>query len=220
MIRGPVTLLLALLLAVAAPLVAQKSPPPAATTEAYRRNAAVAVERMARERPIERRARNVIIFIGDGMGISTQTAARILQGQRAGVDGESFVTAMDRLPHAALVRTYSHDAQVADSAPTAILAGVKTRNDVIGVGPEAAVGDCAGSRLHRLPSLFALGQRLGRATGVISTARITHATPAAAYAHTPQRDWEADVDLSEVARREGCVDIARQLVEVTVGSRL
>ncbi|WP_375402141.1 alkaline phosphatase [uncultured Sphingomonas sp.] len=217
--------ILAVPLAMAAPLAAQRTPappPPAVTTDAYRGAAAATVERMAREWPIERRARNVIVFVGDGMGVSTQTAARIHQGQRAGVDGESYVTAMDRLPHAALVRTYSHDTQVADSAPTAtaILAGVKTRNDVIGIGPEVAIGDCAGSRAHGVESLFGIAQRLGRATGIVSTARITHATPAAAYAHTPQRDWEADANLDERSRREGCVDIARQLVEGSVGSRL
>src|SRR3546814_3952735 len=61
---------------------------------------------------------------------------------------------------------------------------------------------------------------MGRATGIVSTARITHATPAAAFAHSAQRDWEADSDLSAAAKSEGCIDIARQLVEGQVGSRL
>src|SRR3546814_10383658 len=101
---------------------------------------------------------------------------------------------MDLLPYTALVKTYSHDGQVSDSAPTAtaILAGVKTRNGVIGVGPEAAENDCATGRRHEQPSLFGLVQSMGRATGIVSTARITHATPAAAFAPNAQRDWEAD----------------------------
>src|SRR3546814_19474532 len=61
---------------------------------------------------------------------------------------------------------------------------------------------------------------MGRATGIVSTARITHATPAAAFAHSAQRDWEADSDLSAAAKSEGCIDIARPLVEGQVGSRL
>jgi alkaline phosphatase len=65
-----------------------------------------------------------------------------------------------------------------------------------------------------------LAQASGRATGIVSTARITHATPAAAYAHTPDRDWEADAELTPEARAAGCTDIARQLVEGAVGSRL
>lgn len=202
--------------------LAQESPSYPQTSEAYRVQAKAELERLSQATPVAGPARNVIIFIGDGMGVSTLTAARIHQGQSAGKDGESFVTAMDRLPHTALVKTYSHDGQVSDSAPTAtaILAGVKTRNGVIGVGPEPAENDCATSRRHQLPSLFGRAQAQGRATGVISTARITHATPAAAYAHTPQRDWEADGDIPASARTEGCLDIARQLIEGQVGSRL
>ncbi|WP_052134377.1 alkaline phosphatase [Sphingomonas sp. 37zxx] len=199
----------------AVPAVAQQ-----ADTEAYRQQGLAELARLKASVPIDRPARNVIVFIGDGMGVSTLTAARIHQGQLAGKDGESFVTAMDTLPHAALVKTYSHDAQVADSAPTAtaILAGVKTRNGSIGVGPEALTDDCASARGHDVPSIFALAQQQGRATGVISTARITHATPAAAYAHTPQRDWEAAVPAA--AKAAGCKDIASQLVEDSVGSKL
>lgn len=195
---------------------------PAATTQEYRQQAMaeLATRRMAASRPD--RARNVIIFIGDGMGVSTITAARIFAGQRAGVDGESHVTAMDRLEHTALVRTYSHDAQVSDSAPTAtaILAGVKTRNGVIGVGPEALENDCLSGLAHPVPSLMEIAQEAGLATGVVTTTRITHATPAAAYAHTAQRDWEWDANMPADAIAQGCLDIARQLVEGRVGSRL
>lgn len=201
---------------------AQETASHPSTTEAYRAQARAELARLEQSRPVEGPARNVIIFIGDGMGVSTLTAARIHGGQQADVDGESYATAIDRLPYTALVRTYSHDGQVSDSAPTAtaILAGVKTRNGVIGVGPEAAENDCGASRRHELPSLFGIAQAQGRATGVVSTARITHATPAAAYAHTPQRDWEANGDLPEAATKQGCTDIARQLIEGGIGSRL
>lgn len=223
------------LIALAAPGCAQTpgvpvsvAPPPVetvlppSTSAQYRGQGAAELARLKALAPVPGPARNIILFVGDGMGVTTLTAARILQGQRRGGDGESFVTAMDRLDHTAMVRTYSHDAQVADSAPTAtaLLAGVKTRNSVIGLGPEAAVDDCAAVRDHSLPSLFGIAQAMGRATGIISTARITHATPAAAYAHTPQRDWEADGDLSAAARADGCIDIARQMVEGAVGNRL
>jgi alkaline phosphatase len=173
-------------------------------------------------RPNTGRAKNVILFVGDGMGISTQTAARIRQGQRAGQDGESTWTAMDRLPFSALVRTYAHDAQVSDSAPTAtaLTTGVKTRNDIIGLNQTVALNDCAGSRAGEVRTLFEQAEGLGMATGVVSTARITHATPAAAYAHVANRDWENDSELPEEARAAGCVDIARQLVEWPYGDGL
>jgi alkaline phosphatase len=160
-------------------------------------------------------AKNVILFVGDGMGISTVTAARIYQGQKAGVVGESYVTTMDALPWSGLVKTYSSDAQVSDSAPTAtaLTTGVKTRNDVIGVDQTVTVGDCLSQRGHEVFTLFEEAESRGLATGVVSTARITHATPAATYAHTVQRDWENDSQVSAAAKAAGCVDIARQLVE-------
>ena len=203
---------------IAGPSLAQQ----ATTSAEYRAQgeAEVAARIASPERPD--RARNIIIFIGDGMGVSTLTAARILAGENAGVDGESFVTAMDRLDHTALVRTYSHDGQVSDSAPTAtaILAGIKTRNGVIGVGPEVVVDDCASGLANTVPSLFGMAQEAGLATGIVTTTRITHATPAAGYAHTPQRDWEADADMPAEAIAGGCDDIARQLVEGPVGAEL
>lgn len=216
-----IRMFIAALAAVATAAAAQPVRPPATTAE-YRAQAVAELARLQAARPIERRAKNVIIFIGDGMGVSTLTAARIHQGQRAGLDGPSFVPVMDRLDHTALVKTYGHDVQVVDSAPsaTAILAGVKTGNGVIGIGPEAPPGDCAAGKRFEIPSIMALAQQSGRATGIISTARITHATPAATYAHAADRDWEADGDLTDAARRDGCTDIARQLVEGPVGRRM
>ena len=173
-------------------------------------------------RPNTGRARNVILFVGDGMGVSTLTAARIYQGQRAGRDGESTWTAMDRMPFSALVKTYAHDAQVSDSAPTAtaLTTGVKTRNGVIGIDQTVVEDDCAGSRGREVMTYFEQAEAAGLRTGIVSTARITHATPAATYAHVANRDWENDSDLSSAARRAGCVDIARQLVEWPYGDGL
>lgn len=168
--------------------------------------------------PAPARARNVILFIGDGMGVATVTAARIYAGQRQGIDGESYNLTMDTFPHTALSRTYGHDAQISDSAPTAtaLVSGVKTGNGVIGVTAEATPGVCDGPGRHVSQSLFEIAEQAGLATGIVSTARITHATPAAAYAHTPNRDWENDA----LAAQQGggaCVDIARQLIEWPFG---
>lgn len=195
---------------------------PARSTADYLRTGSQEVARLVSEKLHSGRARNVIIFIGDGMGVSTLTAARIHQGQMLGRDGESFATAMDGLPHSALVKTYSHDGQVPDSAPTAtaILSGVKANNGTIGVGPEATVRNCRSSKGRELVSLLSIAQAKGKRTGVVSTARITHATPAAAYAHTPWRLWESDADLTAEAKTNGCIDIARQLIEGPVGSKI
>lgn len=169
--------------------------------------------------PIMGTAKNVIIMVGDGMSVATVTAARILDGQKRGVDGESNNIAVDTFPFMALAKTYSHDGQVSDSAPTAtaMLTGVKTRNDVVGVNQTVPVGDCPAALAGEVTSIFEMAEEAGKATGVISTARITHATPAAAYAHTPVRDWESDKDISEEGKAAGCKDIADQLVNWTAG---
>lgn len=183
---------------------------PPQAEDPYFRAAAARVAAM----PASGRARNVILFIGDGMGVATVTAARIYAGQRQGVDGESYNLTLDAFPHTALSRTYGADAQISDSAPTAtaLVSGVKTENGVIGVTSAATPGDCASAAGATSRSLWEIAEAAGMATGVVSTARITHATPASTYAHTPERDWENDV----VAARTGggdCVDIARQLID-------
>ena len=65
-------------------------------------------------------------------------------------------------------------------------------------------------------TLFEMAEAAGWATGIVSTARITHATPAATYAHTAKRDWESDKELGDAAA-QGCKDIADQLVNWPAG---
>lgn len=163
--------------------------------------------------------RNVILFLGDGMGVSTVTAARILAGQRLGKAGEEHVLSFETFPNVALVKTYNVDAQVADSAGTmsAIMTGEKTRIGVFGVSAAVPQNDCAASLANELPTLLEEAEDRGVATGIISTARITHATPGATYAHVPNRNWEADVAVPPEAQEAGCTDIARQLVEFAHG---
>jgi alkaline phosphatase len=164
--------------------------------------------------------RNVILFLGDGMGVSTVTAARIFAGQRQGSPGEEYELSFERFPNVALVKTYNTDAQVADSAGTmsAIMAGEKTRIGHISVSAAAAHGDCRAALENELPTLLEMAVDEGFGTGVVSTTRITHATPAATYAHVPHRDWESDTQLPPEAIAAGCRDIARQLVEFDRGA--
>jgi len=164
--------------------------------------------------PKAAQAKNVILFIGDGMGVSTVTAARIYAGQKLGQTGEEYVLPFETFDNVALVKTYNTDAQVPDSAGTAsaMNTGMKTRIGMLGVGPQTHQGDCASSLDHRLPTLGEQAKQRGLALGIVSTARITHATPAAVYAHTPGRDWEADAGIPEDQRGLGCEDIATQLM--------
>ena len=164
-------------------------------------------------------AKNVVFFLGDGMGISTITAARIYAGQQLGKQGEEHDLAFDKFDNVALIKTYNVDAQVSDSAGTitAIMTGQKTRIGVVGVDATVDRDDCAAALTNSLPSIAELAEEEGYFTGVISTARITHATPAGSYAHVPNRNWEDDATLPQEAARSGCLDIARQLIEPKYG---
>jgi alkaline phosphatase len=165
------------------------------------------------------KARNVIVFLGDGMGLTTVTAARILEGQRRGAPGEEHALAFEELPHTALAKTYNTDAQTPDSAGTmtAIASGVKTRIGHVGVGPGAAPGNCAGMAGHELLTVLELAESAGLATGIVTSTRLTHATPAATFAHVPDRGWEGDASLPAGAKAAGCMDIAAQFVDTRFG---
>lgn len=187
----------------------------------------------AKAQPVNaRRAKNVILFIGDGMGVSTVTAARILAGQqpgiinpaitRAGSSGEENYLSFEKFPNLALSKTYSVNQQTSDSAPTmtAMVTGIKTNDGELSVAEEFVRGSTATDcnkdpKPYELTTILELAEDAKKSTGVVSTARITHATPAANYAHTTNRDWEADSNQPAA----GCVikDIASQLVDFKHG---
>jgi alkaline phosphatase len=129
------------------------------------------------ERSSGGRAKNVILFIGDGMGVSTVTATRVYS---VGVGGQLVV---DQFPYTALSRTYSSDSITADSAPTmtAMMSGYNTNAGVLGLDDTTEFVDFNqdgdGTRLW---TLLERAKDHGMRVGVISTARITHATPASA----------------------------------------
>ena len=158
------------------------------------------------------KAKNVILFVGDGMGISTITAARILAGQLEGEMGEDHQLSFETMPFSGFVKTYNVDAQTPDSAGTmtAMASGVKTDAGVLGIDEAVERGNCASGKGHELVTSLELAEIAGKATGIISTARITHATPAATYAKSAERNWEDISDMPESAAT--CEDIASQLV--------
>jgi alkaline phosphatase len=159
------------------------------------------------------KARNVILFLGDGMSLTTVAAARILEGQRKGGSGEENALSWEGFPATALSKTYNTDSQTPDSAGTmtAIMTGVKSHMGAIGVSAGTRE-DCADSLNKGLLTWLQLADSAGMATGIVTTARLTHATPAATYAHTPERNWESDADLTPEAKAAGCTDIAQQLL--------
>ena len=146
------------------------------------------------------RPKNIIFFLGDGMGINTLTAARIYA---VGEDGD---LTLDTLPESAFVKTYSNDAQTTDSAASmsAYMTGVKSNNGVISMSTDTlsveagrdANGNQTVSRCRNgraVPSLAELAKRRGLSVGVVTTTRVTDATPAAVYAHACHRSMETDI---------------------------
>jgi alkaline phosphatase len=117
--------------------------------------------------------RRVVLLVGDGMGLAQVVAARQIA---AGPDGALH---LERLPVLGLVRTHSADDLVTDSAAaaTALACGVKTANGAVGVD--------AGER--PVTSLFEAAAAAGLRRGVVATSSLTHATPAAFYAHAGSR---------------------------------
>jgi alkaline phosphatase len=182
-------------------------------------------------------AKNVILFIGDGMGVSTLTAARIFEGQKRGESGEENRLSFEDFPYSALSKTYSANQQTSDSAPTmsGIMTGVKTNEGTFGENSNVVHADYKTVAGNETKTLLEYAGESGRSTGVITTTRVTHATPGACYAHTADRDWESDYDMkrlgdantrngnAEMAKRDldaynaKFPDIARQLIESKYG---
>ncbi|QEL54565.1 alkaline phosphatase [Chromobacterium paludis] len=142
-------------------------------------------------------AKNVIFFLGDGMGPATVTAARIYQY------GESGKLNMEKLDRTARIKTYSNDAQTTDSAPSmaAYMTGVKMNNEVISMTSDTraiepnsdGTGNCGANNGKPADTLLELAKAKGKAIGAVTTTRVTHATPAATYAHVCHRDAESDI---------------------------
>jgi alkaline phosphatase len=182
-----------------------------------------ALARARRVAPSARPAKNAILFVGDGMSLDTVVAARILEGQRGGGPGEEHLLPFERFPHVALVKTYNTDQQVPDSAGTmsAIMTGVKTRAGMLSMDDRIGTGDYVEDmQRYAVATLLEQAEDRGLATGIVTTTSLTHATPAACYAHVSDRSWQNDTRLPRAARRAGYPDIARQLVEFSHGNGL
>jgi alkaline phosphatase len=197
----------------------------AESAETWRRDGWSAVDKAKLEKIRKGPAKNVILFIGDGMGVSTLTAARIFEGQRRGESGEENRLSFEEFPFSALSKTYSANQQTSDSAPTmsAIITGVKTDEGTLSVNQNIVRGDYRTVKGNETKTLLEYAEEAGKSTGVVTTTRITHATPAACYSHTADRDWESDKDIynrHKDAFDAKFPDIARQLIEFPYGDGL
>ncbi|CAG0906993.1 unnamed protein product [Cyprideis torosa] len=206
---------------------------------------------------LDKPAKNIVLFIGDGMGISTTTAARIFRGQQVeGNFGEEAVLSFENFPYTSLIKvrilptphslrsgmvahsicratveplvvdplrmgapdesTYATDYQVSDSASTAtaMFSGTKTKMKYIGMDATGTGGNCTHGAIE---GVLTWAQRAGKHTGLVTTSRVTHATPGALYAHVPDRNWEHAIPIDGTA---DCVDIARHLIQREPGRNI
>ena len=167
-------------------------------------------------------AKNVIFFLGDGMGPATVTAARIYKY------GEAGALNMEQLARTARIKTFSNDAQTTDSAPSmsAYMTGVKMNNEVISMSSDtkaiaptlpAGTGNCGSNNGSAVTTMLELAKARGKAVGSITTTRITHATPAATYAHVCHRDAESDIAAQAVPGGAGFNAALKDGVDVLMG---
>jgi alkaline phosphatase len=210
------------------------------SAETWKRDGWNAIENAKKTKIRKGKAKNIILFIGDGMGVSTLTASRILEGQLRGESGEENRLSFEEFPFSALSKTYSTNQQTSDSAPTmsAIISGIKTDEGVISVNQNVVHSDYKTVKGNETMTLLEMAETKGLSTGVVTTARLTHATPGACYAHTADRDWESDGDILRLANDAlkknrpdyakvyqdaydaKFPDIARQLLEFSFGDGL
>ena len=191
----------------AAPALAQDLPQ--ADSQWYT-DAQNTLQRMLDRQPITGQAKNVILMVSDGNGIPTNYATRIFAGQQEGKLGEEHVLPFEEFPYLALVKTYNINAQTPDSAPTAgaLNTGVKQEFNTLNIDEAATYEDCASVAGNELTTFAEIVSEMGKSVGIVSTARVTHATPAAVYAKSASRDWEDAVPEDCTAQR----DIATQLI--------
>ena len=148
----------------------------------WNEQARLSIDEILTRKENHRQAKNIILFLGDGMGVSTITAGRIRKGQINGQLGEDFQTEMEQFSHVGLVKTfviihisfinitndillfrYNIDYQTPDSAATAtaFLCGVKARLGTIGVDGRAIRGNCSSSIGTHVSSIVDWAQRAG-----------------------------------------------------------
>ena len=130
--------------------------------------------------------KNVILIIADGMGPACVTATRIwAKGSKGSLN-------LEKMPYSGYVKTYSSSGFVTDSAAsgTALATGVKTYNRAIAVTDPKVDPKGASRKLELMTEVM---KKAGKSVGVVTTTRVTHATPASFYAHVKDRGMEDEI---------------------------
>ncbi|KFZ57097.1 Intestinal-type alkaline phosphatase, partial [Podiceps cristatus] len=156
----------------------------------WNKQASAAIQASLKIQPRITQAKNLILFLGDGFGIPTITATRILKGQEQGKLGPETPLALDAFPYVALSKV--HPCHAGHGARVMLGMGLRT--------------------LCRPSRGLTGGGMAGKAVGILTTTRVQHASPSGTYAHVVNRNWYADSSMPADALSQGCKDIAWQLV--------
>ena len=168
-----------------------------------------------------RKAKNVILFIGDGLSPAHRVAARILSKGIA--EGKSRgKLAIDDMPHMALVATAGSDSIITDSAnsASAYATGHKTAVNAMGVYADRTASPFDDPRVETITSVAK--RRLGLAVGIVTNTEIEDATPAAMVAHTRRRAAYDEIVAQYFAARPDVLmggGSANFLPKATAGSK-
>jgi len=137
-------------------------------------------------------AKNVILLIGDGMGPEPEGLAIYYNRFMNGMDKRLNLERLMAAGNTGYCLTYQYGTVVTDSASaaTALASGVKTRDAIIGKDHDG----------RPMKTITDIARQLGKSTGLISNTRITHATPAAFYAHIIHRDMENEIASQLIER--------------------
>lgn len=173
-------------------------------------------------------AKNIIFFLGDGMGPTTVTAARIYKYQEEGQLN------LEKFERTARIKTYSNDAQTTDSAPSmaAYMTGIKANNEVISMSADTVAtavtsgttipytnttSACSTTNGSAVTTILELAKANGKSVGAISTTELTHATPAATFSHICNRNAQYDIAAQLVPGGTGFNSALGTGVDVLMG---
>lgn len=170
-------------------------------------------------------AKNIIFFLGDGMGPTTIAAARIYRYKEEGLLN------FEKFESQARIKTYSNDAQTTDSAPSmgSYMTGIKINNDVISmadakpVAPakdangNATIDRCGEGNGRPAATLLELAKANGKSVGAITTTELTHATPASTFSHVCDRDAAYSIAAQVVPGGAGYNAVLKDGVDVLMG---
>lgn len=129
--------------------------------------------------------KNVILMIGDGMGLQQISLAMLYRQLRKSTDPELGLEILMDNKNSGIMRTSSYGDIVTDSAAaaTTLSCGIKTLNQIVAMDPNG----------YACETVLEKAAKMGKATGLVSTTRLTHATPASFAAHQVFRNMENEI---------------------------